>query len=1212
MLVNMRPFIFSLLFALQVLAVGEVIPPLKTREEIQQYAIAIRRQLPFGTDVDRTINIQLNGVAALRKQFPDYDKWMLEKPDPLTFEIFTTSTEKSSVPVLRHEVHQYINMAVAALFQDESAKLAKSLSDVKKLSQLQARALEILRDSLLEMQTPTRGLFTGLATILPANEKGTYFKLGDIQQQLQFLENLHISDEDLRKSSFRAETIGLNSVDVTYQQVLEVARKRVKAVNKVFIALSYFKTLQKTSEYKSLTTLDATDFDFALKNSSDFITEVLELLNSKKSGSVNSKNLRYADLISNFQDSFSRLQFSFETRDLVKKELFGTVYEVHPHLGVHRGCIGGDCSTSRSPMFPYSPWEHVFYIKNKEGGFAGYVSATRVVSKGLSSFYVKDISGSNLSPELAEAVLIGFNKVHSYYGSERLLIATPEFTNGQNHFPLLKAALGRFNSRGEKVEVEFPDKEVRTFIGKSESTFASTSAYDSVEVHKRAIVFPDKVSPTTRYEYSSKKGTLPSLEPKTQAELILEALQHISIDRRMNYTHFPWLNRRDLELAQSLIRNDYSHKIAEHHEQLKNYFTNLGLAYNRNFQEKYAPLLQTGILAAPDAFTVRNKTLVAETEKLWIRMAKLHKNYASFMPVGLQNLSTLQNSPRFQDLISLYKDRLQPHDILQLALFASKDHEESQKILRDPKNKAAIESALLYFFTTPFAQTGLDDLIAKRSFGFQAVNLFTLVDGRERKTYEIVHLIESGLQAYGLTPQNLSRSGELRNTLDRIALKATDAFTHENRAANLKRFSRRMDAGKLEQFEVLNVVKKFRDLDFGLTDKGLQKLIEARVRQLNPLKNEVDLFELATLQFLGSVEASKALQNPDIRPLYLNLLNNSASGQVMQFTSELQTALTRTTNYRNHTSTHLVQLAQRMLTGIDGNTTIKSASSSISSIQSMLNISFDEITKIPALASDLSRRWVRMADAFTSADSAIIRFSLNLLFEGARADALEAVSWNRLLSQIKYLNQKKDFHIFIEKLTEAFVDKGCDPCAVGLIQIHLLGYTKNEIQMTPQLIQRLISHKSSNLMTYGAYLALKTNLPIQLSSSQIEKIAKQAERAGTSTTPALRGTIQEMAMYVLTHTRSQNAQAQQILISMVRNEPINIIALKAGLAYIAHGGSAYVARLSLTRHYDREELKENLDDTQTKLYNEFLTSTKPGFGSGTFYGLECSFLFVPR
>lgn len=1194
----------------QVHAAGEVIPNLQTKDEIDQYSIAIRRQLPFGSDVSRTITLQLNGLPQLRMKFPEYDKWMQEKPDPLTFEVFKSTTEKSSTPQLRPEIHQYVQSILNQLFQNEVSQLPKGQAQELQIQLLRERALANVSEALFDLKTPSRGLFIGLATLLSQSEKDAYFKLGDIQQQLQFLEKLQITDQQIRTSKLRAESVGLNQTEITYTQVLEIARQRAHAVNKVFIAISYLMALEKTENLNSLAQLEASDFIFALKGTNPITNHVLELLNSYKTSSQKSKENHYSDWLSNFHESFSRLQFSFETHEVVHKEIFGTVYEVHPHLGVHRGCIGGDCSTSNSPMFPYSPWEHVFYIKNKDGAFVGYVTATRVVSEKTSSLYIKDISGPTLSAELAEAVLFGFNTVIAHYGVKQILIATPTFTDSQNHFETLRTMLRKYNRSDRRVPVDFIDNDIRNFIGKNESIFASTLVYDNAELHKQAVVFPNE-TPFANLVFISRKGTLPTLEPKTYSELILEALQHMNSDRSMRYENFPWLSRQDLLLALTMIRNERRLILSEYYEQMKQYFSRLGFVFNRSFQEKYASLFEIGFLTAPDTFTSPDKNLVAEVERSWIRMAKLHNDYNSFMPKALNNLSTLQNSARFQDLISLYQSRLQPHDVLQLVLFAANGHKDSIAIIHDPKNKSALENAFYYFLSNQDSHASLANFISANNPSSLNLTMPRLSDGRVKGTLELMGLIQPGLRLFNLDIERLNRNGKLANALDHILIQANDAFHPRQSSENIKRLKSLIKSNSLNRLELIAIGKQIRDFNFKLDNAEIDSIIELHIRKLKPAEIESDLFELSILQLLGFKSAQEALRSPKIRPLYLKLLEKSSSNDINAFSPEIQYAYANMPNIRNFMPISAIRTALRLLSAIDHRTKMKNADLILADMQQNLHITPEEFLAIPSLAKELSKFWVKIEDAFSSSDNASIRFSLNIVYEACIRGTLDAAAWNRMLNQIKYLSQKKDFQFFVEKLTHAFIERNCDACAVGLLQIQMLGYAK-KIQWTPQIIQRLVSHESNNILVYGADLAIQTKMPLVLSDGQLERIATQAEQPGISTSPLLRDKFQEMALKVLTHTTSQSAKTQKILLSIIRNEPINILALKAGLAYIAHGGSAYVARISLTKHFAREELNENLDQTQTALYKRFLLETKPTFGSGTFYGLSCDFLFVRR
>lgn len=143
-----------------------------------------------------------------------------------------------------------------------------------------------------------------------------------------------------------------------------------------------------------------------------------------------------------------------------------TLVEVHPSLGIFRGYIGGDCSTTRCFGYPYSPEERVFFILNKRGEDVGYLNGTIVnTNDGKKAFLVSGLAGAKISKEMSTIIFAGLSKAHRELGVEEVLILGREellFSN-LDYTEIRRA----FDSHaGTEVPVTFLDRRFRDIIDK--------------------------------------------------------------------------------------------------------------------------------------------------------------------------------------------------------------------------------------------------------------------------------------------------------------------------------------------------------------------------------------------------------------------------------------------------------------------------------------------------------------------------------------------------------------------------------------------------------------------------------------------------------------------------------------------------------------------------------------------------------------------------
>ena len=168
-----------------------------------------------------------------------------------------------------------------------------------------------------------------------------------------------------------------------------------------------------------------------------------------------------------------------------------TLTEVHPHLAIFRGHLGGDCATTHSFGFANSPLERVFFISNKRGESVGYVNGTTVSLKdGRSAFFINTVAGARVSGMMAEKIFLAFSKVKHALGVEEVVLLGQENTNGNINYSLIRDAYKK--SRGGAIQIFFGDEKIREVI--KESNYGE---YDMPERLKSANFLKTRDMPIT-------------------------------------------------------------------------------------------------------------------------------------------------------------------------------------------------------------------------------------------------------------------------------------------------------------------------------------------------------------------------------------------------------------------------------------------------------------------------------------------------------------------------------------------------------------------------------------------------------------------------------------------------------------------------------------------------------------------------------------------
>ena len=143
-----------------------------------------------------------------------------------------------------------------------------------------------------------------------------------------------------------------------------------------------------------------------------------------------------------------------------------TLTEVHPHLAIFRGNLGGDCATSFSCGYSNSPMERVFFISNARGEAVGYLNGTTVkLPNGENAFFINTVAGPKISGLMTESIFSAIAKAKDNLGVEDVVILGKDRVHGGNiNYSVIRSAYD--NAQGDPVKITFEDRDIRKIIGK--------------------------------------------------------------------------------------------------------------------------------------------------------------------------------------------------------------------------------------------------------------------------------------------------------------------------------------------------------------------------------------------------------------------------------------------------------------------------------------------------------------------------------------------------------------------------------------------------------------------------------------------------------------------------------------------------------------------------------------------------------------------------
>jgi hypothetical protein len=495
-----------------------------------------------------------------------------------------------------------------------------------------------------------QGLMTGIIGLYPAELKAQGFKLKTNLERVEFL-RAHPIENSVLRSKFKGEKFGLNADNLKWSEVYKLAelwtRTELELAKHIFVGGSVVEQFDVGREQQSA------------------IDKIRESLLTQFSQKHNGAAI-------------------VETVPALR------MVEVPPYIGIFRGLVGGDCSTSMTFPFVYMPNERTYFIYSTGGHILGYLQGTLVKAEDRTQFYVHTISGSELSNRHIQLAMHGLAKAAGELGFDKLLLP-PKARIYQNiNYVSIHNALYPLLMAQEPVAMSYPDGEFREWLLTIKMTNGVGGGYDTEQANPTGhhVKVNNELLTQVQTEVSESKfpTTMKLRRTLTRSDAILAVLdllagQQSEVARNtlqnainevqdgvnqaqaMNFGLRQQVATQILEPFQITLREDGSLPVHDHlsnsnRYQLQDYYNRvrtvlrgLGVQLSDEMLEKRSYLFNEGHLMAPDALTTDDKAMRKRTVEAVVSLVRRWPKPVSALASIRKNPSLFQDAAPMQKLV---------------------------------------------------------------------------------------------------------------------------------------------------------------------------------------------------------------------------------------------------------------------------------------------------------------------------------------------------------------------------------------------------------------------------------------------------------------------------------------------------------------------------------------------------------------------------------
>jgi len=574
-----------LVLSIVLMGAGPVLPPTATEMEKLRYLAAVKEYIPglFDNATAYKVNLldlldkQQELVNTLNK-VPEFQKNAGQRP-LIKVTLEPDLTEK-----------KILNQEAVADWKEGLQHQLGTLQSADISSEIKTR----LQTAAKEMgQGTSQGFMTGLIKLVPVEKSRTIFSMGR-EQQLEQLELL--LPEDLSASGFRGEQYGVPTEGLTKKKVLDVLTKKIAAEN-TFFGMAELQFALQDQHGKLPTTIQ--EANSIIEGISE---EKIHALSAQKElGEVSKEAAKLA--AAKFDQSLKSFFTKAQANSLLTKPI--SLTEVPPSIGIFRGYMGGDCSSSFSFGYPWGPNERTFMIHGSDGTLKGYLSS--VIVKGdlqELNLYIHTINGSKISNSEAKAIIQGMSQIKEQLGVKSIVMPSVNLFS-INNYEAVRSAIQALSKGTPEVPLNYFDQYSRDHISK-----VASAAYDRPESNPKGIPYKERteIQPLKVTITESPVHLVPKDITTGEAALIALDFKKISQDEMAErIIKAVNLKPADLNWAYREVTNPEKKPTEQFIHDLKTQFAKLQVTVDEDFLKRKYQLVGNGFLAAPDALNVENQ-----------------------------------------------------------------------------------------------------------------------------------------------------------------------------------------------------------------------------------------------------------------------------------------------------------------------------------------------------------------------------------------------------------------------------------------------------------------------------------------------------------------------------------------------------------------------------------------------------------------------------
>gem|GEM_PF-5577114 len=718
---------------------------------------SLNSNYPFRAEyMDDLLDNEARHVKDYQKVDPDYLEKMNNKPGPHIFKVEVLTAAEKHFRELTPEGENYLKREFLKIYEEISKDASTSQKSLVELLQSQ------ISSKVPDSNPSPAAIMTAIGTTLDGPDKEAFFSAGSIEEQIHRLDSERITVESDRLSKkINRERLGLGpNQKLTLKALMKTVKKSLKNQNR-WVQMVLAQWVLKRDLDRGLSLAVAADTGerasvVSYLNQIDFqdlhVSDILNGLSksgASKLGLDGEQSVRASKTLKTVFQGFLKNEhlFTDSTVEVQNYEASYQIYEVHPYLGIARGCIGGDCSSStqyKTRMLPYAPSEHVFYMFDMDMKPLAYMTAQLQTIDGGSHdgkkvLYIKDIQGAAIDYESTLAAIYSLHHARSLYGVDEIALPSSDALSNSAK-ELVRNLVWRLKERDKSgIEMRVHDQALREHLVGKDNT------YDNPEIHSHSHLFIPKPEEELGFKIEDEEGTLGGFEPPSKSEATLMALRRLRINPEDGLEDLAALDYQDTVDLYSILQNEGREASEDYYKRVKESLEASGLSPSTRFFKKNEELFRKGHLLSSDAFADQESRVFQSSLRYLLSALKASEENPWLLTVLKENWQILEEQPAVQTYFEQMQSRtIDSKFVFRLLVLASSGSTSAAEIVAGIR-KERLDKIMSEVLSTPSDWSG--EFFVSQFFDHvdSAVAVLAKVS-----TSQLEGLLKNGLQNLGL------------------------------------------------------------------------------------------------------------------------------------------------------------------------------------------------------------------------------------------------------------------------------------------------------------------------------------------------------------------------------------------------------------------------------------------------------------------------------